>query len=215
MATIGLIAGSFKPLTNGHYELIKLAARECDYVHLFVSVSNRARKGEVTVLGYDMLMLWKSVIEPSLPTNVDVIYGGSPIGNVWKELGDDNNAASGNSYTIYADPTDMTQNFSRELLTKYCGNLYDAGRIKLRAVERASTADISGTQMRQWLAAGDKESFIANLPPAIDRERVWDVLSATAQASPKVKATAGSVRKRPQATQAEVLLRQWVRLILS
>ena len=214
---IALIAGSFKPYTKGHAGLVNLASNECDVVHLYVSVSDRARTGEVPVLGTDMARLWKVTIEPSLPENVQVTYGGSPIGNVWKELGKANESQSTDTYVLYGDPEDLAQNFTENLLQKYCGGIFTEGQVILRAVERSSTADVSGTLMRDWLKTGDKQSFINNLPNDIDRELVWNTLSKTAQAPPKVKATAGPKHKKPavaKKTQSEALLRSYVRIVL-
>jgi hypothetical protein len=195
MAKIGLIAMSAKPYHAGHDGLIRLASKECDTVNLYVSIADRARSGEVPILGKDMATLWNTLIEPSLPTNVIVTYGGSPVGNIWAFLGKANLAGSPDEFLIYGDPTDLTQNFTKELLTKYSGNLFAAGQIKLRAVERSSTVDVSGTQMRQHLEKGDKAAFVKNLPSTIDVDKVWDILHATAKNPPKVKTTAGSVRK--------------------
>lgn len=195
MAKIGLIAMSAKPYHVGHDGLIRLASSECDAVHLYVSLSDRARGGEVPILGNDMATLWHEVIEPSMPTNVRVSYGGSPIGNIWKELGGANSTGSDDEFAIYADPADIAQNFTKELLEKYSGNLFAAGKIKLRAVERSSTVDVSGTQMRRYLELGDKDSFTKYLPDAVDKDRVWSVLRATAENPPKVKKTAGPTRK--------------------
>jgi len=215
MPQIALIAGSFKPWTRGHDGLLRLASRECDAVHLYVSVSDRARTGEIAILGTDMARLWKDTIEPSLPSNVVVTYGGSPVGNVWHELGQANETNSQATYVLYSDPTDLHQNFTKNLLQKYCGGIFADGRVILRAVERSSTTDVSGTQMRAWLKAGDKQSFIDNLPETIDRELVWNTLTKTAKAAPKVKATAGP--KKPavaKKTQSETLLRSYVRTVL-
>lgn len=213
MARIGLIALSGKPYHSGHDMLIRLAAEECDEVHLYVSTSDRARAGEIPILGKDMALLWKEIIEPSLPDNVRVTYGGSPVGNVWKELGAASTGKSTDDFVVYADPADLAQNFTKAFLQKYCGDLFAAGRVKLRAVERSSTVDVSGTQMRGYLEKGDKAAFLRNLPSTIDRERVWDVLSATAKDPPKVKTTSGPTRKAKK-TQAEGLLRSYVRLLL-
>lgn len=204
MATIGLVAGSYKPFHAGHDAIIRLAARECDEVHLYVSVSDRAKKGEAPVLGADMAMLWKTTIEKSLPANVKVTYGGSPIGNVWKELGAANESRSEDDFVIYSDPVDITQNFKDNLLEKYCGDLYARGNVRLRPVDRQSTVEVSGTRMREFLAAGDKENFIKFLPKGIDADLVWDTLWKSAHSLPvekpaAQKPAAGSSAKKPAA----------------
>ena len=177
MKKIALIAGSFKPLHAGHASIIQMAARECDEVHLYVSTSDRVKKGEAPILGSDMAMLWKATIAPSLPKNVRVFYSAaSPIRDLWQELGEANEAGSQNDYVLYSDPVDLTDNFPEERLQKYCGKLYDTGHVRLRPVERASTIEISGTKMRELLAAGDKENFIKYLPQGVDQDLIWDTL---------------------------------------
>jgi len=211
MPKIGLISVSGKPYHAGHDGLVRIASQECDTVHLYVSLSDRARPGEVPILGSDMKMIWDRYIEPTLPGNVTVTYGGSPIGNIWKELGDANEVASMDTYVIYADPTDLAQNFTDNLFLKYSGNLFQNGQIKLRAVERSSTVDVSGTKMRSYLEKGNKAAFIKNLPASINGDAVWAILYATAKSPPKLKKTAGSTR-RPK---VEGLLRRYVRFIIN
>jgi len=227
MATIGLIAGSYKPYHAGHAAIIELAARECDEVHLYVSVSDRARKGELPILGADMAMLWKATIEKTLPQNVKVTYGGSPIGNVWKELGAANEAQSQDDYVIYSDPVDLAENFQERLLNKYCGDLYSRGHVRLRPVDRANTVEVSGTKMRELLAKGDKESFVKFLPKGIDADLVWDTLLKSANSLPKKpekapsqkpaeKPAADSLKKKPAAKKpikGESLLRRYINLL--
>lgn len=202
MATIGLIAGSYKPYHAGHDAIIRLAARECDEVHLYVSVSDRTRPGEAPIRGADMATLWQQTIEKSLPSNVKVTYGGSPIGNIWKELGSANENKSQDDYVIYSDPIDIGTNFKDNLLEKYCGDLYGRGNVRLRPVDRSSTVEVSGTRMREFLAKGDKENFSKFLPKGIDAELVWNTLwnsvnslPQKAEKSPSQKPVAGSQKK--------------------
>lgn len=206
MATIGEIAASGKPWHVGHDSMVRTAAAECDEVHLWVSTSDRARSGEVPVLGSDMAMLWKRTIEQSLPENVKVSYGGSPIWKMWNEIGEANEVGSTDTYIIYADETDLSQNFAERDMVKYGGELYRTGRLKKRATPRG----FSGTKMRQFLEKGDKEEFMKHLPKGVDKELVWSTLHATARNPPVLKKTAGASRKR----RSEALLRQFVKLVL-
>jgi hypothetical protein len=176
---------SAKPFHAGHAAIIALAARECDEVHLYISTRDRARPGEVPILGADMAKLWKQTIEGTLPRNVKVTYGGSPISNVWKELGAANEVRSGNDYVIYSDPVDLTSNFEERLLNKYCGELYASGHIRLRPVDRSSTVEVSGTRMREFLAKGDKENFTKFLPKGVNADLVWGTLWKSANSLPK------------------------------
>lgn len=217
MAKIGLIAMSAKPYHAGHDGLVRLAAGECDEVHLYVSLSDRARPGEIPILGSDMDKIWKSYIEPSLPGNVKVTYGGSPIGNIWKELGEASKAGSPNTYVLYADPEDLQVNFPDANRMKYAETLEKNGQLELRPVQRTETVDVSGTKMRQYLEKGDAKSFIKNLPSSVDGQAVWDILSATAKNPPQVKATAKAktaAKPAKKAVKGEALLRSFIRGVL-
>jgi citrate lyase synthetase len=213
MANIGLVPMAAKPYHAGHDGLVRIAAQENDEVLLFVSLSDRDE-----VSGEAMGQIWKTMIEPTLPTNVKVAYGGSPVGNVYKVLGDADKEQSEDVFSVYSDPTDIQENY--KTLDKYAGNLMAKGQVKLRPVERTSTVDVSGTKMRQLLAQGDKKAFISMLPKGIDGGKVWDLLT-TMKPQPKKKA-AGSAKKpaatkpgpAPKKTRAEGLLRRYVRLLL-
>lgn len=212
---IGLIGMSGKPYHLGHDGLVRLAAGECDEVHLYVSLSDRARPGEVPILGSDMKRIWK-LIEPTLPANVRVTYGGSPIKHVWEELGLANESGSlADTYVIYADPEDLAASFPKTSLLKYADSLTKAKKIKLRAVERSSTVNVSGTMMRQYLADGDEASFVANLPRGVDKEAIWQILHKTAVSRPSVRTTAGAktaAKKGP--IRGEGLVKEYVRLLV-
>ena len=179
---IGLVPGSFKPYHIGHHNLVLTASKECDEVHLYVSLSDRTRKNELTVRGDDMKLIWKEFIEPILPPNVVIFYGGSPVGNVWKELENANKNSLNHTYVLYGDKEDITT-FSSESLNKYANNLYAAGKIKFRPVERLG----SGTKMRQLVQAGNKAEFIKNMPAEIDASAVFDILSKRVQSEQLIR----------------------------
>lgn len=198
MAKIGIVPMSAKPLHAGHYGLILLAAKENDVVHLYVSLSDRDE-----VSGKAMEKIWKEIIEPTLPENVIVTYGGSPVGNAWKDVGDANLAGSTDTYKIYSDPVDAEANFPDSLMQKYAPDLFKNGQLTTRPVERASTVDVSGTKMRQFLKNNDEASFLRFMPRQIDGQRVWNILKSMAPLPKKKKSV------------AEVLLRAYIRTLLS
>ena len=174
---VAIVCMSAKPFHKGHYNLIMTASNENDVVELFVSTSDRKRPNELPILGRDMERIWKQLIVPTLPTNVNVHFGGSPIGKAWELLGKANEEGSKDTFVIYSDPVDLHQNFPERLQKKYASNLFHGDQIILRAVKREETGGISGTKMRQYLSDGDKKSFIKNLPGSIDGEKVWQILN--------------------------------------
>lgn len=177
--TIGLVPGSFKPYHIGHDSLVRLAASENDEVHLFVSTSDRIKKGEFPLHGADMERIWKEFLEPTLPSNVIVNYGGSPVHHVYSELEATNSLDDKKTiFRIYSDNEDILK-YSTEKLGRYAPLLLARGQIETRGVDRNSTVPVSGTEMRRYLQRGtseDREKFIELLPPSVrDRgDKIYD-----------------------------------------
>lgn len=167
---------SAKPYTAGHDGLIRIASKECDVVHVYVSLSDRKKPNEFPIYGSDMEKIWKIYIENSLPSNVEVIYGGSPIRKIYEEMGFASENNSQDTYVIYSDPTDLSQNFPIKSIDKYAKNLYDNNLIILRPVDRSETLEISGTKMRSYLKTGNQSEFISGLPKGLDGPEVWSIL---------------------------------------
>ena len=204
---IGLIPMAARPYHLGHDGLIRLAAKECDQVIVFASMSDRVRTGETGISGAAMTNIWKTQIEPSLPDNVSVTYGGSPTRNVYEYLISAEEANSLDTFAVYGDPTDVTTNFSMANVARYVPNLVNNDHFAQRPVERASTIDISGTKMRAYLTNGDKESFIRHLPQTIDGEAVWNALNAS-----KIVKTPKRKGKR---SVGESLIHEFVKMLIS
>jgi hypothetical protein len=181
--TIAILSVSCKPYHNGHHLLIKRASQECDIVRLFVSTADRKRGGEAVVLGVDMHNIFVTQIEPILPKNVKVIYGGSPVSNAWELVGVIDKTQPldvSKSYTLYGDPTDINESFPQTSLAKYTPNLLKLGLIKTVSVSRLSTVNVSGTMMRVWLQTGNKEEFCNHLPVGVDNDLSWNTLKTSA-----------------------------------
>ena len=177
---IGLIAMSGKPVTAGHWSLIETAAKENDLVKVYVSLSDRKRPGELTILGSDMETIWKRYLQPILPKNVMVTYGGSPVRKIYEFLQESDEKGSDNIFQIYGDPTDISQNFPTKNMLRYVENFWKNDQIILRKVSREGGIDISGTKMREFLSNGLKETFKEYLPSPLkddQREEIWNLLS--------------------------------------
>ena len=199
---IGLFPLAAKPYHAGHHAMVEAAASSNDKVLLFVSTSDRKRKGEFPILGKDMMYIWKNEIEKILPNNVEVYYGGSPVRNVYDTLvtaeEDPNNT---DTYVVYSDPVDTAQNYPEANLHKYCGNLRGEGRCILAAEESpesftrgVGTPNISGTAIRAMLQNGDKAGFDSVMPAGLNSDNVFNILT--------------------QQTQSEVFLRSYIKAIL-
>jgi hypothetical protein len=168
MTRIALVPMSGKPVHAGHWGLIEIASGECDEVHLFVSTSDRTRRGEMTIRGEDMKRIWDEFLEPALPSNVIVTYGGSPVQHVYEDLEEAEAGGDEESvFVIYSDNEDILK-YTEESLGRSAPTLLDNGQIELRGVDRNETVNVSGTKMRALLlTAGNVKQFSKLLPPPV------------------------------------------------
>jgi hypothetical protein len=187
---------SGKPVHAGHWGLIEIASRENDEVHLFVSSSDRKRPGEMVISGEAMMQVWQEYLEPALPGNVAVTYGGAPVGHVYKELEAAEAEESEDSFQIYSDVEDILK-YTDDVLKKYAPSLFENGQIERRGVKRTETVPVSGTKMREFLEAGKVKQFSQMLPPPVqgNAAEIIDLLRGS--------------------TKAESLLRRYVRELLT
>jgi hypothetical protein len=187
MKRYGLIAMSGKPVHKGHHAAVMKASEECDEVRLFVSLSDRTRPGEVPIFGADMEIVWKTQLEAIMPANVVVEYVKVPVASAYDFAGQIEKSGEEVIVVFYADQEDLDKNFPEAKMSKYFPRLASEG-----LVQRSPTARLfSGTKMRQFLASGDAKGFKSMLPDGVDKEAVWELLSAGASramvAKPKTK----------------------------
>ena len=178
--TIALIPLAAKPYHAGHDGLVRIASSENDEVHLFVSISDRARPGEMKIDGETMFMIWKDYIEDILPDNVKSFIDytvTAPVSKVYNELENAESQGSQDVYTIYSDVDDIRK-YTDEMLSKVAPTLFSKGQIQRRGIERTETVDVSGTEMREFIEDGDIVGFTELLPPAIQQhgKEIFDLL---------------------------------------
>ena len=205
---IGLVPMSAKPYHRGHHYLVTTAANENDKVLLFVSTSDRIKKDQTPIYGEDMESIWKNYLEPIMPSNVVIEYGGSPVRKVFQTLEESENiVASGrmieDTYTIYSDKEDTEQNYTLGRVNrktqlppevspaqKYFPNLLNNGYVKFAAeinpemfMRGQGAPDISGTEMRRKIGAEEFDSFKADLPDLDDtsKSQIYDKLRGRLQ----------------------------------
>jgi len=172
MATIGLVPMAGRPFHLGHDCLIRIASRENDAVRVFTSFGDRG-----SISGAGMARVWEELIVPTLPANVSVEFVTSPVGSVYKVLGDADAAGSVDRHSVYSDAVDCERNYAT--LGRYAGRMLNAGLIVLRGVPRSETVEVSGTQMRAWFDSGDRRSFVSMVPPGVGGDAMWDILKGT------------------------------------
>ena len=169
MRKIALVPISGKPVHAGHWGLIEIASDECDEVRLFISTSDRVRKGEIPIYGSDTKRIWDDYLEPALPSNVEVTYGGSPVQNVFAALEDaESDRDRTSTFVIYSDVEDILK-FTDNFLKRSAEGLFERGQIVLRGVDRNETVNVSGTKMRTYLANEDVRNFKKFLPQPVQQ----------------------------------------------
>jgi len=191
---VGLIPVSGKPYHAGHHYLVERAARENDEVVLFVSTSNRLRKGQFPIYGADMKRVWQEELERIMPSNVTVEYGGSPVRKVYDLIGDACQVGEGlETYVVYSDPTDTSLNYPPESRDKYMQPLCDEGRVIFAAEENPEafsrgqgSPDVSGTAMRQALQDGNFKEFAVSMPAGVNAQNIWNILTKVNESHKRV-----------------------------
>ena len=193
--TIGLIPVSGKPYHAGHHFLVEKAAAENDEVVLFVSTSDRLRKGEFPIYGADMQRVWREELEGIMPSNVRIEYGGSPVRKVFDTVGEACKIDGvEETYVIYSDPTDTAQNYPQASRDKYMQPMCDMGQVVFAAEENPETftrgkgsPDISGTKLRQTLEDNKFEEFADAMPAGVDAQNVWNILKRVNESTTRKK----------------------------
>ena len=182
--SLGLVPMAGKPLHLGHWKLIEKAAGENDGVVIYTSSSDRIKKGEFPIKGDEFVRFWSDIFIPALPKNVKVKLVDSPVRAcmhelAWLEQSLVQDKAGVPNVNLYSDKEDVEINFKDEDLKKY-PEMMALGKISKVGVERTSTVNVSGTKMREFLANGDKDSFLKYLPPVstADKEEIWNALIA-------------------------------------
>ena len=158
---IGLVPMAGKPVHAGHWGLIQIAANENDSVKVFASTGDRD-----FIRGVDMMQVWQDYLIPALPGNVEVVFVPVPVKSVYDELQAGESSRSKDTYVIYSDEEDILK-YKDESLKKNAPNLRKKKQIELRGVSRTETVNVSGTKMREYLAAGDFKAFAKFLPAAV------------------------------------------------
>ena len=183
---LGIVAGSFKPYHAGHHKMVEIAAENNDQVYLFVSTTDRLRKGEHPLYGKDMRKVWNDHLNGILPNNVHLYLlgpGQAPIRSVYELLEDASKKGMDDHFTIYSDPVDMGRNYRESALIKAVGQDFAYEQIDKVALDREETVPVSGTDMRRHLADGNDEAFKDMLPYQLSdasKQEVFDILSGKA-----------------------------------
>ena len=181
---IALVPMSAKPYHSGHHHLIEYSSKNNDMVILYVSISDRIKKNEFPIFGKSMEKVWFKEIIPILPSNVEVVFGGSPVREVYEYIGEMCDIGDcDHVFTVYSDAEDTSSNYPEKSRETYMNPLYKNGKVVFAAesdpdlfTRGKGAPDCSGTEMREYLKNNDKEGFFKNLPDGVDKEWIFKFL---------------------------------------
>jgi len=167
---VGIVTGKFKPPHFGHYKSIIRAAEENDETHVFVSP-----REESPITG----AMSMKILERYFSDREDIkgrLAEQSPVRSAYEliEKMGQSPEAENIHVTVYSGPSDLKR-FER--VEKYAGNIGSVDRVETERPEYAMGAGISGTLMRKFVMAGDKESFVKGIPPGMDADRIWEIVT--------------------------------------
>ncbi len=172
---IALIPGGFKPPHAGHFMLAKHFANKKDVDEVRVIVSTKSRP-PVTV---DMaIRLWELYTKEFPKIIVQAGTTASPVGDVYELVADNSVFQEGDVALLGKSEKDADDTrFDRA--QSYAERKNPGVKVE-SVITPLFAGGVSGTQMRSFITAGDKSSFMQNLPPHLDKEdkeEAWEVVS--------------------------------------
>lgn len=180
---LGLIPMSAKPFHAGHYHLVKKAVTECSSVKLFIGTGNRNKGVGKSISGEKMLYLWRIYFERYMPekNNIEFIYEGVPVRNVYEELDKLKKENVDLKVAIYSG-NEIEKNGKSLIWNRYnkiINDPYWNKKIDFISVERGKegSPDISGTQMRNYLSKYCKDQFFSGLPDYLCEEQKLNIFN--------------------------------------
>lgn len=180
LSNVAFYPMSGKPVHIGHWKMIQIASERNDKVFLIVSTKDREDDELGYVSGIKMMHVWKQILIPLLPENVEIIFCESPVLEVRHRLENfekDSSLFDVVKFSIFTDDKDA-HTWKYENLLEIAPNLAKKRRVWSIGVPRSSTVKVSGVEMRSWIRKGDKKRFFANLPPVSQeqKEKIWEIL---------------------------------------
>ena len=177
--SIGIFVVAGKPVHAGHWSMIDLVSKECD--EALIITSNAGRDDLPAGV---MIDAWKAVLEPQFhrdfPNATLIISSESPLSLAVDKMRQLKNVVS--KFVFYSDDEDARVKYSPTKMADYIKDPIVIEKFEQRPVPRSETVQISGTTMRGFLAADDRESFDRFVPPSLPqemRDKYWSILKGT------------------------------------
>ena len=157
MHTIGFVPGAMKPFHAGHNHLIQTAIKECNQVIVFTSLKDRE-----IIKGHRMFKAWQDLINPLLPSYVEVHPVRSPVGSVYEYLED--YGVPTQAYRIYGGTEDIGRLSEARMIQYYPHlNVVNVAESHPESYTR-DVVHAKGSWVRNSIQAGDINKFTSYLP---------------------------------------------------
>jgi len=168
--SIGIFGGGFNPPHIGHFEAAKMAAQENDDVYIIISKTERDGAGITLEKKLAIWRLYVPLLE-QYKAKIHLVEAEiSPVRTTYEYVATLNESPDAGKITVnlYSDEEDAGR---FDNIAKYGEHL--AG-INIRPTPRLG----SGTEFRTLLAAGDARRAWALMPQGVDKNMVWNILTA-------------------------------------
>lgn len=176
-SAVTIFPGAFKPYQRGHDRVVRLAAMQSDKVILLVSDGDREKPGEIPILGATMRSIWERYILRTLPANVSVEFVDNPVTMAYQKLNELDQSGHNIQVNLLAGDEDIGR-FRSESVALDAPRLAREDLIAIVSVPRFG--NVSGTDMRSFIAIGDTEKFITGLPDDVQAHgrEIFDMVRA-------------------------------------
>ena len=170
---IGIVIIAGKPIHAGHFALVQYAEKNSDEVVIFTTTSDRGKKSDFIVTGKAMGEVWRKILKKHLDKNTEVVFTNKVVDDVINYINDSEET----EFTIFTG-SDRENQYS--FITKY---IDDDKILSFDSIDRTDeeiTVDISGTEMREFIANDEKEIFMSYLPDVLseeEKEDYWNIIS--------------------------------------
>lgn len=186
---VALLPGGFKPPHAGHYGLAKKLSSDPNIDNVIVIIGGRSRESEIEpkiiVTPEQSKTLWDIYTRNDDNIKVRIQTGKTPVGDVYDLIADPSQFSEGDTVILGKSDKDVGDK-------RYAGAQSWAERnnpgvnVEEMVFPVIGGAGMGGTQLRNLIASGDKDTFISKLPKhlnAKEKETVWNVASSTSNES--------------------------------
>tara|TARA_B110000503_G_C7007100_1_gene354071 strand:+ start:23 stop:817 length:795 start_codon:yes stop_codon:yes gene_type:complete len=181
---VALLPGGFKPPHAGHYGLAKQLASQADIDEVVVIIGKGPRlsgvEPKIAITAEQSKTLWDIYTRNDENIKVRVQEGKTPVADVYDLIANKNSFKEGD--TVVLGKSDKDVGDKRYARAQSWAEMHNPGvNVEEIVFPVIGGKSMGGTALRDMIAAGQKEKFIAKLPEHLttsEKESAWDVVSS-------------------------------------